>query len=406
MSRIAAEVVPAAGDNRFEQRKRRLGLGYRVAAVDVLRRLGTPNTSAEDNLLAVADRMTWEDRLRLAEIVAVRDDRRDRARRIVDDVWKTIVTAGNRVDLPDTANPARDFASRIAPAARLLTATLALEPERPLLGGLIETVLQQSRAEGAWTWNTQDYSSAVVALAAFTDTVSKSQPVRLVGRRGTLAEAEDSTVKVPLTNLLETDANGRPRLALRVESSNSDRVFYAVQVDEVPLAAPTRPDIKGMVVERWYERYSDGKPITSIQEGEIVRVRLRVTVSANRQFVALEDPLPAGLEAIDFNLRTSSRIESTDASPTDQRQTSPWQAWLYGSWIDDHWTAWDHRELRDDRVVYFARVLWPGTYDASYVARATTSGSFVRPPAHAEEMYNPALQGRSDGGRFAILAKK
>jgi len=36
------------------------------------------------------------------------------------------------------------------------------------------------------------------------------------------------------------------------------------------------------------------------------------------------------------------------------------------------------------------------------VARATTSGTFTRPPAHAEEMYNPAVNGRSDGGSFAV----
>ena len=58
--------------------------------------------------------------------------------------------------------------------------------------------------------------------------------------------------------------------------------------------------------------------------------------------------------------------------------------------------------MRDDRVTYYARVLWKGTYTASYVARATTAGTFVRPPAHAEEMYNPALGGRSDGGVFRV----
>lgn len=55
--------------------------------------------------------------------------------------------------------------------------------------------------------------------------------------------------------------------------------------------------------------------------------------------------------------------------------------------------------------MYFARMLWAGSYTASYVARATTVGTFVRPPAHAEEMYNPALQGRSDGGRFVVEEK-
>jgi uncharacterized protein YfaS (alpha-2-macroglobulin family) len=53
-------------------------------------------------------------------------------------------------------------------------------------------------------------------------------------------------------------------------------------------------------------------------------------------------------------------------------------------------------------VTYFARVLWSGAYTATYVARATLAGSFVAPPAYAEEMYNPALQGRSSGGRFVV----
>ena len=35
-----------------------------------------------------------------------------------------------------------------------------------------------------------------------------------------------------------------------------------------------------------------------------------------------------------------------------------------------------------------------GTYDYSYVARATTPGSFVVPPVRAEEMYFPETFGR------------
>jgi len=55
--------------------------------------------------------------------------------------------------------------------------------------------------------------------------------------------------------------------------------------------------------------------------------------------------------------------------------------------------------------VYVATVLWTGRYTATYVARATTPGTFVRPPAHAEEMYNPAVQGRSDGGVFTVTQR-
>ena len=58
----------------------------------------------------------------------------------------------------------------------------------------------------------------------------------------------------------------------------------------------------------------------------------------------------------------------------------------------------DLRAIRDDRVLYSATMLWKGTYTMTYIARATTPGTFVRPPAHAEEMYNPAVNGRTGGG--------
>ena len=80
-------------------------------------------------------------------------------------------------------------------------------------------------------------------------------------------------------------------------------------------------------------------------------------------------------------------------------------AWAYGSWDAGWWSPFDHREMRDDKVVYVATLLWPGTYSASYLARATTPGRFARPPAHAEEMYNPAVFGESDGGVFTVTAK-
>jgi uncharacterized protein YfaS (alpha-2-macroglobulin family) len=209
-------------------------------------------------------------------------------------------------------------------------------------------------------------------------------------------------VKLPLTGLLDSN-----QLRIQLRTDGQARAYYAVQVDEVPLAPPTRPDIKGIVVERWYERYSDGTPITSIKEGELVRVRMRVTVPTNRQFVAVEDPLPAGLEPIDLRMRTSATLAPfvSTARQEPQRDGPLWQAWMYGSWDDGWWSPWEHNEIRDDRVVYFARMLWKGSYTATYIARATTAGSFVRPPAHAEEMYNPALQGRSDGGRFAVERK-
>ena len=178
---------------------------------------------------------------------------------------------------------------------------------------------------------------------------------------------------------------------------------------EIPSRPPVTPEDAGIQVERWYERYDTGEPVTSVAEGELVRVRLRLTVPALRQFVVLDDPLPAGLEAVDLSLRTAAALPGpgANASPRDEpvegeRREDENTHWAYGSWDSGWWSPFDHRELRDDRVVYSATMLWPGTYTATYIARATTPGTFIRPPAHAEEMYNPGINGRSDGGVFVV----
>jgi alpha-2-macroglobulin len=48
-------------------------------------------------------------------------------------------------------------------------------------------------------------------------------------------------------------------------------------------------------------------------------------------------------------------------------------------------------------VSYYA-----GVYTHSYVARATTPGNFVVPPARAEEMYHPETFGRSGADRVIV----
>jgi uncharacterized protein YfaS (alpha-2-macroglobulin family) len=101
-------------------------------------------------------------------------------------------------------------------------------------------------------------------------------------------------------------------------------------------------------------------------------------------------------------LRTAEKLPGPGVKhDQDQQEQDEGESW-YGFWDAGWWSPFDHREIRDDRVVYAATMLWPGTYTASYVARATTPGTFIKPPAHAEEMYNPAVYGRSDGGTFVV----
>jgi uncharacterized protein YfaS (alpha-2-macroglobulin family) len=50
----------------------------------------------------------------------------------------------------------------------------------------------------------------------------------------------------------------------------------------------------------------------------------------------------------------------------------------------------------------FADVLAAGESRHEYLARATTAGRFVMPPATGEAMYRPELHGRTTAGTLVI----
>ncbi|HET8732841.1 MAG TPA: hypothetical protein VFM45_03605, partial [Anaeromyxobacteraceae bacterium] len=119
--------------------------------------------------------------------------------------------------------------------------------------------------------------------------------------------------------------------------------------------------------------------------GDLVRVKGRVATPRARGDVAVEVPVPAGLEIVDGTLATSA---STAAE---------------AGFESSYWTPFNHRERRDDRMLLFADRLPPGVHETSFVARATTPGTWLSRPAQAEEMYAPEVFGRSDGGTFRVL---
>jgi len=387
-------------------------LREKVAAIDFLSRFGRPDIAVENELLRGAPELTLEDRARLAEVLARRGQTAV-AHRLMESAWSFVRVEGRRAVIADSLINPSYFYSNVRPYARLLTATLAIEPNHSLIGPLVEAVVQQGRVDAAsYWWSTQDYGAAAAALAALElrqrslgdRTVTVSSARRVIIETGNASR--DSSVT--LQGLLDHERNANAlHLSLRA-SPGEGNVYYYLTVTDIPAKPPVTPEDHGIRVERWYERYDTGTPTTSVTEGDLVRVRLRITVPTSRPFVVLDDALPAGLEAIDLSLRTASTMAGPGIKQPDEQQgeeehteESSGPSW-YGMWDGGWWSPFDHRELRDDRVVYSATMLWPGTYTASYIARATTPGTFIKPPAHAEEMYNPAVYGRSDGGVFVV----
>jgi uncharacterized protein YfaS (alpha-2-macroglobulin family) len=382
-----------------------------VAAV-ALRTKGHPDEALEDRVIALRRHLDWVDRLTLARLFAGRGNDAE-ARTIVNEAWRATRVEGRRMVLDDSVAPRYWlFRSIVRPVATLLNTAAAVTPNDPRLGPLFESLIQVGRSERAWSWNTIDQTLVAEAVVTMLRREQRraTTPVTVssgVHQLGTIVagNAHSDTLRLPLSGLVRS-AERHDTVRFALEAASNLPIYYAATLFEVPSARPVRADDEGISIERWYERYDDPTPVVSVREGELVRVRIRVTVRADREFVAIEDPLPAGLEAVDLSLRTSSALPPFEGAPRLNAEQGaegpPGQRYLYGSWDAGWWTPWEHREIRDDRVLYFARQLWKGSYLVSYVARATTSGTFVRPPAHVEEMYNPALHGRSDGGVFTV----
>ena len=110
----------------------------------------------------------------------------------------------------------------------------------------------------------------------------------------------------------------------------------------------------------------------------------------DRYYVVVEDPLPAGGEAVDTGLATTSMLAM---DPELRREDSRYWWW---------WNWYSRSEMRDEKVVLFADYLAAGTYEYSYTFRATLPGDYHVIPTTASEFYFPEVFGRS-GGRLLTI---
>jgi uncharacterized protein YfaS (alpha-2-macroglobulin family) len=137
-------------------------------------------------------------------------------------------------------------------------------------------------------------------------------------------------------------------------------------------------------VSRQYLDPKTGKPLDHFEPGQLVKVQVRVDMPENASYMAVEDYLPGGLEAVNEGLNSSNHVYV--------------DSWGYEDYQQFYWDdyGYNYKEIRGDRVVFFITTLNKGARTFTYYARATTSGQFTALPAQAYAMYDASLWGRSD----------
>ena len=281
----------------------------------------------------------------------------------------------------------------------ILDALITESPGSDLIPKVVAGLLG-NQTRGRWN-NVQENAFILLAIKRYFDTFESVTP-DFVARAwlGELYAAEheyrgrttdrDVTV-IPMADL---QAAGDTNIVLAKEGAG--RLYYRLGLRYAPDDLVLAPRDEGFVVDRVYEAIDDPSDVTRdadgtwhIKAGAKVRIRLTMVADAARTHVALIDPLPAGLEPVNPALAVSQTTPPEEVSDSGDIGIA---ARGYFCWC---WNWFEHQNLKDDRAEAFTSYLNGGTYEYTYIARATTPGQFVVPPARAEEIYAPEVFGRS-----------
>jgi uncharacterized protein YfaS (alpha-2-macroglobulin family) len=149
-----------------------------------------------------------------------------------------------------------------------------------------------------------------------------------------------------------------------------------------PSAAVHRQGTRQLAVTRAYARLESTRengrlvyreaPITGpVQAGDVLSVRLAVAGGGDWRYLLLEDPIPAGTEAM-----------ANRASYPLARET--------------RWARLSHQEFRDQHSAFFIEQLTEGRADIVYLLKVVSAGSFRAVPARVTPMYVPDVHASSE----------
>lgn len=260
-------------------------------------------------------------------------------------------------------------------------------PAEQIDGAVRSLVAQQCRC--GWP-TTGDTAAALIALSAYaaTERLTPSTATAMVGDRTVVTvkfgrTASSQTITVPASSL-----NGK---AVMIEGNAHYTLLYAY---------PVQPDAPGelaafRVIRTLNEPSAaasaasapalatmdlSAAPAVEVAAGRVFDIGIRTIVDHPVDRLVIDDPLPAGFEAVDTSFRTTLRAIVP--------QSDSWQI--------------DATQIYRDRVVAYAQHLDPGVYDVHYLVRSVTPGTFRWPGARAYLQDAPEQFGRSASTKLEV----
>jgi hypothetical protein len=393
-------------------------------AVDVLATIGKPDPGYADRLFEKRAEMPLFARALLAHAMITSKMSQAQAKELVADVDNHLhlTTTGATVvdNLNDAYAPVLDSEARTT--AIVLRTLVTVDRGHPLASRIARGLLGMRRG-GRWR-STQETAWSLLALDEYRKAQESGTPAVdaevFLGEARVLSESfRERTVKPAVKSLdMKQILAAGPGPTFAVQARGGGKVFYEARLRYAKKEMPAAPLDRGFFVRKTVRSVKPealSAALGSIPQqsqsaakaGELVLVDLVVVSPEPREQVVIDDPLPAGLEPVQTELATTaSWLRGTDAGgegdegDADAATDDARAGGKAFSW------SFYHREMHDDRALFFVEHMAAGIYHYRYLARATTPGKFVVPPTRAECMYEPETFGRTAGASFEVQVGK
>jgi alpha-2-macroglobulin len=340
------------------------GLSDRCLAVYTLAVAGKPEPAYHDLLFQKRAKLSAEDRA----LVALAIIESKGPKNMIDELLK--MPEGNDGYLEQF------FGSVARENALHLMAWTLHQPSSPRVDELA-TELFSRRSNGHWS-TTQANAWSVLALSAYVRKIE-------TGDRNANGEVRWDKTTTPFS-VSETKPLATATFPIEGKGSadpirltkTGGKVYSETTAEARPKLIEQPRQSRGYTITRRYWKLGDDGKLSAAENlrvGDRVLITLDIAVPRRATYLAVVDPLPGMFEAINPAFRS--------------------QEVAAGETLGTEWVS-DYKELRTDRALFFADLLYPGQYTLRYLARVISAGDAIAPSAKIEEMYHPERMGTTE----------
>jgi uncharacterized protein YfaS (alpha-2-macroglobulin family) len=340
------------------------GLSDRCLAVYALAVAGKPEPAYHDLLFQKRAKLSAEDRA----LVALAIIESKGPKNMIDELLK--MPEGNDGYLEQF------FGSVARENALHLMAWTLHQPASPRVDELA-TELFSRRSNGHWS-TTQANAWSVLALSTYVRKIE-------TGDRNASGEVRWDKTTTPFS-VSETKPLATATFPIEGKGSadpirltkTGGKVYSETTAEARPKLIEQPRQNRGYTITRRYWKLGDDGKLSAAENlrvGDRVLITLDIAVPRRATYLAVVDPLPGMFEAINPAFK-SQEIAAGETLGTE--------------WVSDY------KELRTDRALFFADLLYPGQYTLRYLARVISAGDAIAPSAKIEEMYHPERMGTTE----------